>query len=93
MSLAKFTGGSWNDMDSRHNAPRIYAAVVRRPDDFRIVPPYTLNDDLELAVIPQVCWVVSSLQHSCVGVGAIRGLLQSGINRMQQARLVQTWRF
>lgn len=70
MSLAKFTGGSWNDMDSRRNAPRIYAAVVRRPDDFRNVPPYTVYDDLDLAVIPQVCWdCFEFAAFTCVGVG------------------------
>lgn len=54
MSFAKLTGEPLDKMDCRHNAPRIYAAVVKKPEDFKNVHPITAGEDLEHAIIPQV---------------------------------------
>jgi hypothetical protein len=54
MSFAKLTGEPLGRMDCRHNAPKIYAAVVKKPEDFKNVHPFTASGDLEHAVIPQV---------------------------------------
>jgi hypothetical protein len=57
MSIAKLTGESLTDMTSRNNAPRIYAAVLRKPD-------FSNNDGFPegRGVIPQVCVTLDQLK-------------------------------
>jgi hypothetical protein len=70
MSIAKLTRRSLEKMTSRDNAPRIFAAVLHKPD-FDNVPGY---EDVDEEFIPQVCQACPTLcvgplwHHTCQGV-------------------------